>query len=213
MVSTIFLVVYLKPLLSKLNTSFLQMEQERSALINEFNQNEELAISFVNRRHKDISDFRGNLVKADGYTSQALNITEELIAHDELLSQLAKYRSKSMLVQSYLEEDNLKQAHIKEYALKINGRIKIIDYYYQVKNLTTCIKQISNNKTLNDCQSFNVEGIILFINDSQYPKKLNYFLNNYFELTSSEKVRRLNELINLHNKAVDELERQINAPI
>lgn len=178
-------------------------ENERTTIINEYN-----SIVIETTESKELIVLKSDLEENKRLVEKRLVLLSKL---NDLNNKYLKYNNQqiNILIQGY----RLNDENINEYNLNllnsIEQKISAIITYNLLKDVSTCIKSISKNYTIDECKIF----VNSLNQNSEIYSKSNSFLNSYTTLKQTDRNKRINEIITLINKEIVNLEKLINKNI
>lgn len=211
--SSLFLYFSYPTLKSKLENTFPKYETQRSTLIEQYNMNTGRIDTLLNADHGSISEYGKKLAEASELISKQQTILNEIAQLNLHTLQRTTNSNEYATLQSNMLEDSSrlsKESYVEDV---VKEKIAAIDMYNIIKRFDKCIRTIKEKHNLLECRN-----IYSQISDPVTPSK-NYIenskilLNEYFDLSKSERVGIINTLVSEHNKMINSLEKIINKSI
>lgn len=192
---------------------FNEYTVRRTNLVTQYNTLSVTLKEVLFRQHRTIDIYKESLTMALSVLDSQERIVSDISTLNVSLLNYKTSEENSNQIKQNLETDSKKLEEVQSLKEQVEERIKYIKTINQITNLTYCFRKITNKYSLQECSNMFDELNTLMVTSIKYKALCDDIFVNYFDLSNSQKINRINRVIDMHNEKIDKLEDLINNPI
>lgn len=196
------------------NRLILEYERFRYDALLEINNKKSELKTYSSKNLTSISSAKKSLNSAKRIVEELLISYDELIKYQNALSDKFVNKARKEEILSNSKTDIAERKRIYDASLKIETKIEALNQYEYLKEIDQCIKRITNLNSQNNCrvlllktENLNKLNSSLYI---RYKTLVNSTIDKYLSLSKVQRIKKLNEIVDIHNKFTKLLESEIN---